>query len=197
MQERLRGQAAATLRGLARLAAAKMPVRVTAVLTRENALQLPALALTLAAFENVTGFGLDVLVRKGRAGQGDALQPEETMVVSGVRTLLATLNELARSRRAPLRWRELDAVREALAAPPAPRPYCHACRGESLAIHPDGAAYPCAQTVGDAAMAVGSVAQVDWARLRAIYQGRAVARRLRGMSFARSLSRRLSFTPGL
>ena len=66
----------------------------------------------------------------------------------------------------PLRWRELDAVRAALSNKVGTRPYCHARRGESLAVHPDGMVYPCAQTTGDLAAVAGTVSQVDWVRLR-------------------------------
>jgi uncharacterized protein len=49
--------------------------------------------------------------------------------------------------------------------------YCHACKGESLAVHPDGTVYPCGQTVGDPAMAAGTVDRVDWGRLRGMFRG--------------------------
>ncbi|MDI9612257.1 MAG: radical SAM protein [Acidobacteriota bacterium] len=177
VHERLRGKASATFRGLALLAEAKIPVRVTTVLTKENTGHLSQLALTLAAFENVTGFGMDVLVNKGRALLNGSLSPDEDQVFAGTKALLETMEGIRRIRNVPLRWRELDAVREALSGAHGPRPFCHACRGESLAVHPDGTAYPCAQNVGDPAAAVGSVFSVDWNRLRGFYKNV----RLRGL----------------
>lgn len=172
VQEQLRGQAAATFHGLTRLAAAQVPVRVTTVLSSANVQQLDALVMTLALFDNVTGFGFDALVRRGRAAHGDALMPNAAAIAHGVRVTYAAWSDVTARRQAPLRWREFELVRTALQRrDESARPYCHACQGESLAIHPDGTAYPCAQTVGDPDYAVGTVDAVDWQRLRQIYQG--------------------------
>ena len=169
IHERLRGQAAATFRGLALLAEAEIPVRVTTVLTSVNSNQLSRLALMLAAYENVAGFGLDALVDKGRAIQNRSLIPDENQVIRDIRDLMETLSFLNKNRRNGLRWRELDAVRASPSGVGGKYDYCHACRGESLAVHPDGTAYPCAQTIGDPSAEVGTVARVDWKRLRGFY----------------------------
>ena len=169
IHELQRGQAAATFRGLALLAEAEIPVRVTTVLTSVNSDQLVKLALTLAAYENVAGFGLDALVDKGRAVKDRSLVPDENQVVHGIRALMKTLSFLGKNRRISLRWRELDAVRAAMSGMPGEHDYCHACRGESLAVHPDGTTYPCAQTIGDPSAVVGNVKHVDWERLRGFY----------------------------
>lgn len=169
VQERIRGLAGATFRGLALLSEANAPVHVTSVLSDANVDHLSSLALTLAAYGNVTGFGLDVLVRKGRAALQGPLLPKQDRVVSGVLALLEALEEIRRRRDTELHWRELDEVRNALARTEPPVVFCHACRGESLAVHPDGAVYPCAQNVGDPAAAVGTVFNVDWNRLQTFY----------------------------
>ena len=169
IQERLRGQSAAIFRGLALLAEAEIPVRVTAVLTRVNSSHLVQLALTLAAYGNIAGFGLDALVDKGRAVHDKSLFPDENQVIHGIRDLMETLSFLGKNRQTGLHWRELDAVRTALSGTPGKRDYCYACCGESLAVHPSGAAYPCAQTIGDPSAAVGTVSRVDWERLRGFY----------------------------
>jgi uncharacterized protein len=168
--ERLRGKASAVFRGLAFLAEAGIPVRVTTVLTRVNGDHLARLALTLASFQNISGFGLDPLVGKGRAVLNEYLFPDKNQVMSGIRDLTNMMLILEKNHRSRLRWRELDAVRSVLAAAAHERDYCHACLGESLAVHPDGTVYPCAQTVGDPSAAVGTVFNVDWDRLRGFYR---------------------------
>ena len=168
--ERLRGQASAVFRGLAFLAEVGIPVRVTTVLTRVNTGRLARLALTLASYRNIAGFGLDPLVDKGRAVLNEDLFPDKDQVMSGIRDLTNTMLVLEKTYRSRLRWRELDAVRAALAGTARERDYCHACRGESLAVHPDGTVYPCAQTAGDPSAAAGTVFSVDWDRLREFYR---------------------------
>ena len=168
-QERLRGQAAAVFHGLAFLAEAGITARVTTVLTSENSDQLARLALALSSYGNITGFGLDALVDKGRAVLNKDLSPDKNHVISGIRDLVNTMLTLEKNHRSRLRWRELDAARAALAGTVREHDYCHACRGESLTVHPDGTVYPCAQTVGDPSAAVGTVFNVDWERLRGFY----------------------------
>jgi len=169
VQEALRGNASATFKGLVLLSEAGIPVQGTAVLTRMNCRYLANLALALAAFENVTGFGIDALVNKGSAARDESLFPDEDSVVSGTRELLDVMAGIRKNRTVPLRWREFEAVQKALTGGHVPRDYCHACRGESLAVHPDGTAYPCAQTIGDLSATVGSVFNVDWNGLRGFY----------------------------
>ncbi|MDR3090051.1 MAG: hypothetical protein LBU39_09565 [Desulfobulbaceae bacterium] len=77
LQESLRGQAAATLRGLRLLEAEEIPFRVTAVVSDENVLQLDKLAWLLAAFRQAMGIGLDLLVVKGQASAAGAPGPAE------------------------------------------------------------------------------------------------------------------------
>ncbi len=170
VQERARGGAAATFRGLSLLARAGIPVRLTTVLSSLNVLELGRLALTAASFSNVKAIGLDPVVLKGRAAGRRDLFPSESHLRTGVSLLLVTVNELARMHRPRLRWREQDCVREAMRSDGPRASYCHACRGESLAVHPDGTVYPCGQTVGDPAMAAGTVDRMDRHGLRAMFE---------------------------
>lgn len=170
VQERARGGAGATFRGLSLLARAGAPVRITAVLSTFNDLDLGRLALTAASFPNVKGIGLDPVVLKGRAAGREDLLPSEAHLRTGVGIMLATINELSRMHRPRIRWRELNSVREALWGGGPRGSYCHACLGESLAVHPDGTVYPCGQTVADPAMAAGTVDRVDWQGLRGMFE---------------------------
>ncbi len=171
VQEQLRGQAGATFRGLALLEEMSIPVRVTTVLSSVNVGRLYDLAVCLARFTNIRGVGLDPLVLAGAARTTPDLSPSPEAVRSGVRALFEAMEWINRDCAIPIEWRESDAVRRALLGSGPVRPYCHACQGESLAVHPSGAVYPCGQTIGDPDMAAGAIDAVDWERLRTYYQG--------------------------
>jgi len=170
VQDRLRGRAGETLRGLQVLEAGGVPFRVTAVVTRESAAHLKSLALLLAGFRQARGIGLDLLVRKGRAAQnGTAVAPVSPEVLrDGVRALAETLDAVNARRDSPIRFRERDWVRRALeSGRTRPETFCHAARGESLAVHPDGRIFPCGQTLGDSRFAAGTVFRPELERLDA------------------------------
>ncbi|OPY64619.1 MAG: hypothetical protein A4E57_03477 [Syntrophorhabdaceae bacterium PtaU1.Bin034] len=171
VQEELRGMSGATFRGLTLLEEAAIPVRVTTVLSSVNAERLHDLALTLARFQNIRGVGLDPVVMTGSTAKRHDLLPSSEAVTLGVKTFFEAMEWINRIHGARMQWRELEAVQKALSDGGVPRPYCHACTGESLGVHPDGTVYPCGQTVGDPAMAAGTVDSADRARLRTCYQG--------------------------
>jgi uncharacterized protein len=68
-----------------------------------------------------------------------------------IRKLSATLAFVNKTRPVPL------TVRELMAENHQSRPMCHAAKGESLAVFPDGRLFPCSQTAGDTAFALGNV----------------------------------------
>ena len=185
VQERARGSAAPTFRGLLALARADIPVRVTTVLSALNVDHLDELAVTLGGLPNVTGFGLDPLVGIGSAaGRGD-LVPSDDAVVGGITALYRRLIQVNAMRARPLVWRELETVRAAMHRSPANtpttvdpsgrtllplsvsnHPYCHAAVGESLGVAPAGGVSPCSPPVGDPASRAGPAPDVDWDRLK-------------------------------
>ena len=171
IQERVRGGVGAVFHGLHLLARREMVVRVTSVLSDVNVGHLRDLILCLGAFPNVRGVALDALVRKGNAVAGTVREPTEAAVRAGVPGMLEALRQVNRLRPVPISWRECDAVARVLKMNVATNVYCHACLGESLAVHPDGTVYPCSQAVGDRAMEAGTVDRVDWVKLRDIYRG--------------------------
>ncbi|MGO9566145.1 MAG: radical SAM protein [Desulfomonilaceae bacterium] len=171
VQERVRGNAKAAFQGLNLLSRSEMAIRVTTVLSDANVGYLGELVLCLAAFSNVEGVALDALVRKGRAETEDIAEPTAAATRVGMTGMLRTLKQVNRLRAAPIRWRECDAVSRALKENVETPAYCHACRGESLAVHPDGTVYPCSQTVGDRAKDLGTLDRIDWAKLRNMYRG--------------------------
>jgi uncharacterized protein len=178
VQETLRGHAADTFRGLALLRDQGVPVTVTTVLTSLNTPYLGYLALSLAMFPNVLGLALDPLVERGSAASRPDLVASPETIAIGVGSLHHRLAGLNRMRSIPVNLRELDRVRYARKQPVTVGDpggdFCHACRGESLAVAPDGTCYPCSQAVGDPDLAVGDAndpAGIDWSALRTAYQG--------------------------
>lgn len=171
VQERIRGNAKASFHGLELLSRSQVPVCATAVLSDANVAYLAELILCLASFSNVRGLGLDPLVRKGNGATRTMDVPAAAIIRDNVFSMLGMLKGVNQLRTSPMHWREYDAVIRSLKGNSPMRPYCHACCGESLAVHPDGTVYPCGQTVGDPAKAAGTVDHVDWARLKGVFQG--------------------------
>lgn len=171
VQQGIRGGARDTYRGLALLETANIPVQVTAALCSATVSHLAQLAMSLASFSNVRGFGLDPLVLKGAALGRRELMPDDAAIQQAAKELCIALSLINRRRKQPLRWRELDAVCSALAGRKQSPHYCHAACGESMAIHPTGAVYPCSQAVGEPELAAGTVDAIDWVKLAAAFDG--------------------------
>jgi len=172
VHDALRSRAGDTLRAIALLGSEGVEVRVTAVLSVSNAAHLGELALLLAGFPNVRGLALDPFVSRGAdRTRIDLLCPPEP-AARAARDLYAALHAVSRLRPSPLVWRELERVRHQLRSPTFRIcDFCHACRGESAAVAPDGTVYPCSQVVGDPAYAAGTVTRVDGRALRAAFAG--------------------------
>ncbi len=165
IQETLRGKAYATMKGLKLLSDEGVGFRVTAVITDKNVMTLEKLALLLSFFPSARGLGLDLLVRKGRALKDNcASHPSPQELRDGLKMLMQALSWVNENRSQPIELRELtllklSAERGNLFA------FCHACKGESMAVHPDGTVYPCSQTVGDPDFALGTIDALDRTRI--------------------------------
>jgi len=153
VHDRLRGQASECLRGMKLLEEEKVPFRVTTVICEENILHLDRLALLLAGFSNSRGIGLDLLVNRGRAALGSLQPPSAKILASGVRNLVNTLEQINKHRIHPIHLRELGILRHRRKK----QVFCHAARGNSLAVHPDGSLYPCGQTLADSDFFLGTI----------------------------------------
>ena len=161
IHETLRGKADATLKGLKLLSDEGVGFRVTTVITDKNVMALGELVLLLSVFPSAMGLGLDLLVRKGRAMKGDSVDhPPPQELRRGLRSLAKALKWVNRNRPHPIELRELALLRQAARRKGA-SPFCHACIGESMAVHPDGTVYPCSQTVGDPDFALGTIDAID------------------------------------
>lgn len=153
IQEKMRGKADETLRGIGLLEAAGIPFRVTTVVSDRNIVVLDKLALMLSAYGYCRGIGLDLLVDRGRATTATLSPASPERLHKGITQLVQTLTALNRRRRIPILLRELDLVKKECASPA----FCHAVLGQSLAVQYDGSLFPCGQTIGDSQMSLGSV----------------------------------------
>jgi len=155
-----RGMAAETLRGLQLLESARIPFRVTTVVTQANAARLDELVLILAGYSMARGIGLDLLVRKGRAfGPKTIAQTDRATLEAGLQRMRATLDAVNARRAVPIQWREWEMLFPADGKHNRRSGFCHAGLGQSLAVTPDGRIFPCAQTLDDSQFAAGTVWQ--------------------------------------
>ncbi|ABK98891.1 radical SAM/SPASM domain-containing protein [Pelobacter propionicus] len=166
IQQRLRGEADKALLGLTLLEKMGVPFRVTTVVGSENCGQLSRLGLMLAGFRCARGIGLDLLVARGGGCSGGMELPDPRILEQEVGSLVRLLAAVNGRRSVPLRLRELDLVGKALSGKRGKGWFCHACLGESLAVHPDGRLYPCGQTLGDDRFEAGSLSHPRLSRLR-------------------------------
>ena len=170
VQDALRGHAGATLRGLQLLDARQVPFRVTTVVSGNNARHLDRLVYMLSSFAHARGIGLDLLVDKGRAnGSADVFPAAPQALRDGIRAMVEALDAVNRKRQVPLELRELKLLngsREQRDDSTEQAPFCHACRRQSVAVHPDGRLFPCGQTLGDPRFQAGDVWSPEPEKLR-------------------------------
>ncbi|OPX36529.1 MAG: hypothetical protein B1H11_07310 [Desulfobacteraceae bacterium 4484_190.1] len=161
VQEEVRGKAAGTFRGLQLLTEQEMDFRVTTVITDQTVRTMGQLALLLGRFPTARGLGLDLLVARGRALDGDMVRhPSSEELRNGLKRLLQALNWVNENRSCSVKLRELELLKQASLGQKSTL-FCHAAKGEAMAVYPDGSVYPCAQTVGDPCFACGTIDAPD------------------------------------
>ena len=153
LQERLRGKADETLRGLQLLEQAGVDFRITAVVSDANVLHLDKLVLVLAGFSNCRGIGLDLLVNRGRGAQSAVMPANPQLLDEGLRHMVLTLRAINRKRRTPIQLREMELLGQKRAG----GRFCRAASGSSLAVDPVGRLAPCGQAMGDGAFSLGTI----------------------------------------
>lgn len=159
IHDALRGEAERTLQTLDRLECLRIPVGITAVVSRHNVATLPEFALLLGRYRCVRSLGLDVLRVAGRAKAGDL--PTTDALREAYTGLVQALDWVNRHREDPIRLREETHRR------PSFNGYCPAAGGHSVVVTPDASLYPCSSLVGDRAHFCGTLDQPDERRLTA------------------------------
>lgn len=160
--ESLRGRFAETLHGMEALEGAGLNFGVTAVVSAENVGKLSGLASLLSRFRHARGLGLDLLVRRGRAGQGWPRMAEPEVLRKAMHELARAVTWINQRRTPPLVLRELERIKNGGGE------FCQAVLGRSLAVHPNGSLYPCGQTMGDEDLSLGSLQSPDFSRMAAL-----------------------------
>jgi len=172
VHERIRGGIERTLKGLALLSRVGVAFRTTTVVNQWNVSSLAQLALMLAGYPNCRGMALDLLVSKRRFVSGAEPKPcDPGSLAGGIRNLMETLARLNRTRRIPILLREHQRLASTEQSARTPD-YCYACRGESMAVLPDGSVYPCSQTAGDPELYSGRIDRLEADRLQSLRQYR-------------------------
>ena len=155
--EKLRGQPGSTIRGLKLLSDHDIPFRITCVVTEQNVAVMDQLALLLGSFPTARGIALDLLVCREHVLKGDYVNPPSSKELkNGLTKLMHTLGWINANRSHRIKLRELELLKQA-AKKGNQLHFCHASKGEAMAIHPDCTIYPCSQTAGDPYFACGTV----------------------------------------
>ena len=158
IQESLRGKARYTFKSLSLLNSNLYPFRITTVVTKENINYLDRLAMIIGSFESAKGMGLDLLVNKGRVLKGNrSLFPTREDILLGIKNLLTTLKLVNSIRKYPLQLREINNLIKRGNLNNNHRIFCHALKGEAMAVCPDGRVYPCSQTANDPFFESGNI----------------------------------------
>lgn len=166
IHEELRGKAGLTFKTMAMLEHFQVPFRITTVVTARNAGFLDKLLYTVAGFNEMKGIGLDIVIKKGRAlSKSSEIFPSSDGLKKGIESLLAAYETVNKIRSTPIVIRELERIQNLLNKKNGSKFFCHASRGESMAVMPDGTVFPCGQTAGDVRFFAGDVWNIDESKL--------------------------------
>ena len=139
-----KGSTPAVIRGLQNLAAEGIMVGLTTVLTRENTDALPELVDWAAYVGNVYGISLDLFRPLGRGLDMPVSPPDLSLLESQVHAALHRADRIVKLGGPRIRFREVERLRYQVREDVVRESYCYATTGQSMAVMPDGAIYPCA-----------------------------------------------------
>ena len=151
------GSFAAVMRGMEVLRALRIPVGVTAVVSRENVRDLPGLAELAYYLGNVRRIGLDLLRGQGR---GRGLVPAgEAETAAAVTALCRRLDELAALTGIRIALTQTERCGALACGRMEAFEHCFVLRGEAAFVQADGGIYACSSFFGDARFFLGNVMQ--------------------------------------
>lgn len=164
IHNKTRGKFKELYSGLEHLDYHGVPWQVTTVVTSENIIQLWRLVVLLSRFSTVRGIGLDFLTLKQNAIINSIIPVTSEMIEIGITHFLDTLKICNISRIHKINFREADMLFKSTSFQRSA--FCHACKGQSLAVYPDGTVYPCSQLAGENVFCAGNVNDsIDFSRL--------------------------------
>ncbi len=161
VNESIRGQSSSVFAGLALLQKNNVEFRTTTVVSNLNVNHIHEIPFILSAFENSRGMALDMLVAKGMSMENDVTFPEREELERALNRLIDNIKFINRMRKVPLQLREINKVCEYNNS----KSYCHAEKGESLAVSPTGELYPCGQVIDDRLFYMGHIKDFNSASL--------------------------------
>jgi len=149
------GSFAAVMRGMEVLRALRIPVGVTAVVSRENVRDLSGLAELAYYLGNVRRIGLDLLRGQGR---GSGLVPAgEEDTSAAVSALCRRLDELAALTGIRITFTQSERCGALACGRMEAFGHCFVLRGEAAFVQADGGIYACSSFFGDARFLLGNV----------------------------------------
>jgi uncharacterized protein len=151
------GSTLAVVAGLSNLAAQKLRVGLTCVISEASATGLVSLIDFVSYLGIVEGISLDVMRPTGRAFDGTVEPASPTTLARILPDALAYADGLARVGVSRVRFREIERLRYTLTKEVNRFHHCHFDACSALMVHPTGEAFPCASLAGSAKFSLGSV----------------------------------------
>ena len=145
----------ATIRGIRLLAAKKIPIGLTCVVTDANVRTLSGVVQMAYYLGNVRQIGFDLLRCQGRGIAQHPAKPQDVAMAVEQCYNLAQQLEIATG--IHIRFSQLEKIRKIASGKACSFGQCYAMRGEEAYITSDGKIYACSSLVGNPAFLLGNV----------------------------------------
>ena len=145
----------ATIRGIRLLAAKKIPIGLTCVVTEANVKSLPGIVQMAFYLGNVRQIGFDLLRCQGRGAGLEPASPEE--VSQAMETCYLMAEKLEKATGIHIRFSQLEKIRKVASGKACPFGQCYAMHGEEAYVTSDGKIYACSSLVGKETFLLGDV----------------------------------------
>ena len=145
----------ATIRGIRLLAAKKIPIGLTCVVTDANVRILSGVVQMAYYLGNVRQIGFDLLRCQGRGIAQHPAKPQDVAMAVEQCYNLAQQLEIATG--IHIRFSQLEKIRKIASGKACSFGQCYAMRGEEAYITSDGKIYACSSLVGNPAFLLGNV----------------------------------------
>ncbi len=145
----------ATIRGIRLLAAKKIPIGLTCVVTDANVNALPGIVQMAYYLGNVRQIGFDLLRCQGRGTALHPAKPED--VAKAMEQCYALAQQLEKATGIRIRFSQLEKIRKIVFGRACSFAQCYAMHGEEAYVTSDGSIYACSSLVGNPAFLLGNV----------------------------------------
>ena len=145
----------ATIRGIRLLAAKKVPIGLTCVVTDTNVKSLPGIVQMAYYLGNVRQIGFDLLRCQGRGTALHPASPEDVTVA--MEQCYALAQQLEKTTGIRIRFSQLEKIRKIVSGRACSFGQCYAMHGEEAYVTSDGKIYACSSLVGNPDFLLGNV----------------------------------------